>query len=127
MDTHLEAYQALIEDLGRNLKILLFKLGEKPRKAIIQIVYSISQILMFVYLLLFHTNDFFVIVQQVWASIAVAQVPSRCINFVVHWSEMEELLTWYQSIYSTKLRPEYQPLLEKHLEMQNREITMAFR
>lgn len=127
MDTHLEAYQTLIAELDRNLQILLFKLGEKPRKAIIQIVYSLSQILMFGYLLLFHTNDFFVFVQQVWAVIAVAQVPSRCINFVVHWSEMGELLSWYQSIYSTKLRPEYQPLLEKHLEMQNHEILIAFR
>lgn len=84
-----------------------------------KVLYAIFVFVCFVYLIATQTDDISVLVLQIWTTAAVFQLITRGINGVVHLDDMNDLLTWYQSLYEPVANPEYQAVIDEYLKKQN--------
>lgn len=123
MKSNLSEFRSLVGDLdqlfwwtGRRLT------AKKPKGVFMGLLlnFTVPMTLcadfLFVYMIFFQSSERFIVVQQMWAFIAVFQIFIRAVRRMVYWDEMETLLNWFDDLFAREYSPEYLEIVNKHQE-----------
>lgn len=80
----------------------------------------------FLYMLCFEDMTLYMIIQQLWATLAVFQISIKFINRFHFWAEKDNLINWFRDIYVREYSPEYLPVIDKYLNRTNYQLKIAF-
>lgn len=126
MDKNYKEYQRLFDIVDALYKKSNMGLrSEKPKNIFISFITNFTMMVIigwevyYTYTFIYEDCDSYIKAQQVWAALAILQIPARGMNRLVNWDEMKDLVKWYDEIYSKKLSPEYQVIVDRNLESLN--------
>lgn len=127
--TNHQEYQRIIREIDCFFGRMGIGFKEKTRNLCLffcnQVHCAVQQLLL-LYYVIYQPSDPLVKSQQIWATIAMIQVFVKVYNRLLHSKEMEILLEYFEGIYTGTIKEEYQMVLDKHLNAQNRQIKTAF-
>lgn len=91
------------------------------------VLYSCLWILIYTYLVLVERSGPEIVSQQMLGLMCIAQLAVKQINAKWQVDLLQQLLKWCGAIYSTKLKPEYQAVVDSVFERTNSNITTCIR
>lgn len=79
----------------------------------------------FLYMIFFEDVTLFMMVQQMWASLALLQVIFRVLNRLNYWDEKDRLIGWYRDIFSRGCAQSYGDIFDTHLKSTNYQLKIV--
>lgn len=123
MKSNLSEFRSLVRDLDEQFWWTGWRLSAmKPKSVFTGLLFNFTVPLtlcadfLFFYMIFFQTSERFIVVQQMWALIAVSDIFVRAVRRMVYWDEMETLLNWFDDVFAQEYSPEYLEIVNKHLE-----------
>lgn len=134
VNQHLEDYREWIGALDKYYGIITLSLfSPKPKNKFLaccsnfNILYSVFISGLFLLLKTTETTASNVAFQQLWPMLYALQTIARGINRIYLCEDMDQLIQWYECLYQRSYLEEYQNIIDKQLELQNKHIKKMFR
>lgn len=89
--------------------------------------YSCLWIALYTYLILVESAGPVIVSQQMLSMFCIVQLAVKQLNGKLQWDLLRRLLKWCEEIYTVKLKPEYQTMVNRVFDETNSTITMCIR
>lgn len=132
-DRQFKEYQKLFSYLNSLFYATGYLLTHKKPKSILKGLITNSffwvlsiAVLFFGYLVLFEESERYVVVQQSWAIAATLEFIVSVINRQIHWDEIQNLISWFESVFTRGYPEDYQEIFHNMKERINKYYKWIF-